>query len=275
MHCLRASKIWFRSKLGVIFDRRHTNISEWIRNALNTLEEEDLIYIAAILYAIWFARNQKVFDDKDTDDERVILSAEKSINDYQSATGSEELSTQSRSNPRSTNLRHQNHPMTNKHWNKPNEGMIKINCDANLSKEGRWGMGAIARDSGGNLLAAATWETPGADNPTLAEAAALYHSVRLASELGFNDVIFESDNATTIGLLRREDPIPRNYLGDFVKGIRYHKGLLSSCRFSHIGREANKVAHTLASLAHEEPNRVWINNTPPQIVTALLRDLIH
>jgi hypothetical protein len=174
MHCRHDSKIWFGSKLGVIFDHRHTNISEWIRNALNNLNEEDLIYIAAVLYAIWFARNQKVFEDKDTDDERVILSAAKSINEYQNATSSEDTNTQSRSNPRSTNLRQRNRPTNTKHWNKPNEGFIKINCDANLSREGRWGLGAIARDSGGNLLAAATWETPGAADPSLAEAAALY-----------------------------------------------------------------------------------------------------
>jgi hypothetical protein len=136
-------------------------------------------------------------------------------------------------------------------------------------------LGAIARDSGGNLLAAATWETPGADDPSLAEAAALYHAVRLATEQCFNDVIFESDNATIVGILRSEAPIPRTYLGNFVKGIRCKTGLLRSCRFRHVGREANKVAHSLASLAHEEPNRVWINNTPPQIVTSLLRDLIH
>jgi hypothetical protein len=57
MQCRHVSKIWFGSKLGVIFDHRHTNISEWIRNALNILNEEDLIYIAAVLYAIGFARN--------------------------------------------------------------------------------------------------------------------------------------------------------------------------------------------------------------------------
>jgi hypothetical protein len=31
----------------------------------------------------------------------------------------------------------------------------------------------------------------------------------------------------------------------------------------------------LALLAHDEPNRVWLEETPPQIVSILLRDLIH
>jgi hypothetical protein len=31
----------------------------------------------------------------------------------------------------------------------------------------------------------------------------------------------------------------------------------------------------MAFLAHDEPNRVWIDNTPPHIVSVLLRDLFH
>jgi hypothetical protein len=31
----------------------------------------------------------------------------------------------------------------------------------------------------------------------------------------------------------------------------------------------------LAILAHEEPNRVWIEDEPPQLVPTLIRDLIH
>jgi hypothetical protein len=59
MKCQHASKIWFGSKLGINFNNSHINISNWIIYALNHLNSEDLIYMAAITYGIWYARNQK------------------------------------------------------------------------------------------------------------------------------------------------------------------------------------------------------------------------
>jgi hypothetical protein len=275
MHCPHATKIWFGSKLGVIFDHKHTSISDWINYALNNLNEEDLVYMAAVLYGIWHARNQIFFEAKDIEDERVILSAAKSTQEYQNATSTEEINTHNSSHSRSTNQRQRSRPTTNNHWNKPNEGFTKINCDANLSREGWWGLGATYRDSDGILIAVATWESPRAADPTLAEAAALYNAVRFAIDCCFQDVVFESDNSTIINLLKDEGQIPMTYVGNIDRGIICNKGLFRSCSFRQIGREANKAAHCLAILAHEEPNRVWIEITPPQLVSVLFRDLIY
>ncbi|KAK2419405.1 Ribonuclease H superfamily protein [Trifolium repens] len=275
MHCPHATKIWFGSKLGICFDHRHSNISEWIQHVINCLNKDDVIYMAAVLYGIWYARNLKVFEDKDIEDDRVIINATKSINEYHNATSSEDSKAHNISHSRSTNLRHRRRSTTNKQWKKPNNGIIKINCDANLSREGRWGLGTIARNSDGNVIAAATWESPGIADPALAESAALYNAVRMAIEHNLSDVEFESDNATIISILKGEVQIPRIYVGNIVRGIICKKDRFRSCRFSHIGREANKAAHHMAFLAHDEPNRVWIDNTPPHIVSVLLRDLFH
>ncbi|MCI77020.1 hypothetical protein A2U01_0098290, partial [Trifolium medium] len=61
------------------------------------------------------------------------------------------------------------------------------NCDANLSKTGKWGLRAVYRDSTGFLVAAATWEVPGSADPTMAEACALYKAVLLAIECCFQE----------------------------------------------------------------------------------------
>jgi hypothetical protein len=136
-------------------------------------------------------------------------------------------------------------------------------------------LGAIARNSAGNLIVAATWESPGIIDPALAESAALYYAVRMAVVHNFRDVEFESDNATIIRMLKGEAQIPRTYVGNFVRGINCKKDRFRSCSFSHIGREANQAAHHMALLAHDEPNRVWIDNTPPHIVSVLFRDISH
>jgi hypothetical protein len=217
---------------------------------------------------------KKKIEDKDLEDDRVINNATISIKEYQLATQatSDELN---KANHNTTTLHKPRfRTPTNKQWNRPNEGTIKVNCDANLSREGRWGLGATYRDSSGELLAAATWVVPGAEDPAMAEACVLYQAVRLAQECCFLDVIFESDNSSIIQLVH-DGRNPRNYVGSFIRGIHCIKGYFRNCSFRHIGRKANQAAHCLALLAHDEPNRVWIEETPPQLVSVLLMDLIH
>jgi hypothetical protein len=116
---------------------------------------------------------------------------------------------------------------------------------------------------------------PGCNDPTLAEAFALYKAVLLAIDCGFHEVACESDNAGVIGLINNASKIPRLYTGNLIQGILCNKGSFRGSSFRHIGREANSVAHYLASLAHQEPNRVWLEEAPPSIIPLLIRDLIH
>jgi hypothetical protein len=86
MKCQYVAKIWFGSKLGISFDQSHFNISDWFIYALNNFKEEDLMYMAAITYGIWFVRNLKIFEDTDMVEDQVINNAAKSIQEYQLAT---------------------------------------------------------------------------------------------------------------------------------------------------------------------------------------------
>ncbi|MCI46328.1 hypothetical protein A2U01_0067568, partial [Trifolium medium] len=82
-------------------------------------------------------------------------------------------------------------------------GVIKVNSDANLSREGRWGLGAVCCDSDGQLVAVATWDLPGFDDSTTAETCAVY----LAADCCFK-VLFESDNSRVISILNDSSTIP-------------------------------------------------------------------
>jgi hypothetical protein len=85
MKCHFASRVWFGSKLGVNFNNIHTSFIEWLTHAINFLNEDDISYVAAITYSLWFARNQQVFDLRCMEDEHVINRANLSIQEYQSA----------------------------------------------------------------------------------------------------------------------------------------------------------------------------------------------
>jgi hypothetical protein len=168
MHCDRSSKVWFGSQLGIKFDNTQTSFADWVTYSINHLKEENITHLAAIIYGIWFARNQQVFEDKDIEEWDTIGKASQSITDYQQAT--------SREGPRQPNNRSQR---PNSHyqqtanstrihrWSKPEEGTIKINCDANLTRLDRWGLGTTCRDSNGELVAAATWKWTAQTNQLL------------------------------------------------------------------------------------------------------------
>jgi hypothetical protein len=156
MHCQHASKIWFGSKLGIKFDHSHTNFPEWLTYAINSLKNEDLIYMAAVVYGIWYARNPQIFEYKDIEDNITLEKASASIQEYQKATNINN-NTQHNINTRRSSS-HQQRSSTNspKRWFRPNIGIIKVNSDANLAVNGRWGMSATFRDCDGELIAAAS-----------------------------------------------------------------------------------------------------------------------
>ncbi|KAK2382213.1 Ribonuclease H superfamily protein [Trifolium repens] len=263
MKCHHATRIWFGSKLGVNFSNCNLSFVEWLQNTINSLKDEDLSYVAALIYGIWLARNQQVFNLRNVDNTTVIEQANRSIQEFQIITSDMNNGlSQHVPSSMSNNQSHRSKPRTNKKWARPDYNKIKINCDANLAIEGRWGLGTSFRNSDGALLLAATWTMPGSNDSKLAEAYALYAAVLLAVEHGFQEVIFESDNSVIIDLINN-DGNPRLYLGNILSGVCRNTGRFSSVCFSFINREANKVAHWLASLAHTEYNKVWINGTPP------------
>jgi hypothetical protein len=276
MKCQFASRIWFGSKLGVNFNNNQIGFIEWLTHAINNLNKEDISYVAAIAYSIWFARNQQVFNLTCIDDDHVINCANLSIQDYTSALNSlnpnKSLQSQHSSTHPHRNIRQTNNRIR---WARPNNGVIKMNCDANLTIDGSWGLGAIYRDSEGAALAAATWVVPGSRDPTLAEAWVLYKAVLLALDCGFFEVECESDNNTIISYINDPSSNPRSYVGNLVQGILLNRGRFRRISFRSISRKANSVAHRLAGLAHQEPNRVWIEDVHPTIVPLLISDLIH
>jgi hypothetical protein len=271
MTCSHASKIWFGSNLSINFSNTQAGFDEWLCYAITNLKEETLIYIAAITYGIWYARNQQVFEDKDIPDIKVIHKANTTIQDFVRANTNEEINYTSTRQIRSNDNQQRPFRTRANQWRKPDEGTIKINSDASLTKVGKWGLGVTCRDSTGMMAAAATWEVPGNANPLLAEAYALYLAVHFAIDCCFRKVEFESDSVGLIKLLNSNEQNPRNYLGSIVEGIKGSSSLFRFCSFKHINRESNQAAHNLALWAHNEPNGIWIEDNPLLLYPTFLR----
>jgi hypothetical protein len=225
-----------------------------------------------------------VFDNYDTEDKDIINKATVAILDYQLANLNISSTTNKTSNSRNNNYnnnsratnqhRQRDNQQANKRWKKPRGGNIKANCDANLKVNGKWGLGAIIRDNEGQVLASATWEMPGFNDPATAEAYALYLTTRLAVDCCFTRVEFETDSSILIEGVNGNCDNPMNYLGNLIKGIRNTKNRFDFCSFSHIPRKANIAAHELASLAHYVLDCIWLEETHPTIAPFFLMDLI-
>jgi hypothetical protein len=94
----------------------------------------------------------------------------------------------------------QRNPMNSdaKRWTRPRDGFFKAKSDANLSKDGVWGLGSIIRDETGSVLAAASWVNNGFNDPLAAEVLAMWKTMRFTRDCCFTKVIFETDCANLI-----------------------------------------------------------------------------
>jgi hypothetical protein len=80
--CHYADIVWFGSKLGIRFSSIQTSFRAWLIYFIININEEDLSYVAAIYYGIWYARNQQVFEHRHIADHETISKAQISIQEF-------------------------------------------------------------------------------------------------------------------------------------------------------------------------------------------------
>ncbi|XP_038717221.1 uncharacterized protein LOC120010502 [Tripterygium wilfordii] len=118
-------------------------------------------------------------------------------------------------------------------WKGPPDLVVKANWDAALhSPTNSTGIGVIYRDSSGDVLACSSlvWQTK--LDPSLAEAMGALHAIKLARELGFNNLLVEGDSSIIVDAIRGEEII-------------------------------NVAAHNLAKYSFQEQGmQVWIEEVP-------------
>ncbi|MCI37704.1 hypothetical protein A2U01_0058928, partial [Trifolium medium] len=86
--------------------------------------------ISTITYSIWLARNNKVFQNKNTPASEAFEWAMKNLSEYHIHLIQNRIKT---SKPPDSVARN------NKSWNPPPSNFLKLNVDAHLTDDGRWG----------------------------------------------------------------------------------------------------------------------------------------
>jgi ribonuclease HI len=151
-------------------------------------------------------------------------------------------------------------------WTRPDVRQIKVNVDGAYHVDVHAGsVGAVIRDHNGKFIAASTLYLPHVASAAATEAMAMREGLVLATRLGCNDVIMESDSMETI---------------EACAGLK-HGGvnpqlttLIDKVSFQHCPREANEVAHELARDSFSSMNTYnWVDEPPSFRLSHLINDV--
>ena len=92
-------------------------------------------------------------------------------------------------------------------------------------------------------------------------------------ETGFRNIVLESDSQILITALR-EDSYSLASFGHLVKDIQFLASYLSLINYTHVRRQCNALAHSLARRAKSlSQSQVWMKDIPPDSSIVLHADL--
>ena len=146
-------------------------------------------------------------------------------------------------------------------WRCPQARLVKINSDGAIFGESNMsGIGVVIWDSNGAVLASCSEKIPQAYKAKEIEALAALKALSFAFEVGFLSAILKGDSLGLIQALKSEE---RNLspTGLLIKDVKLFANNYVSLLYSHIKRNGNSVAHSLAKNALCIPNfQVWMED---------------
>jgi hypothetical protein len=157
-------------------------------------DKESFQQIISITYSIWFTRNQNVFKDKNIPVIEALNQALKILYDYHHHT----IEALPNSSHRTTFGN-----CNDTCWNPPPRGFLKLNVDAHLRDDGRWGCGMVLRGEDGHFVGAATKVLKGSDDATLAETICIREALSWLETKQIHHVIIETDAEVVVKAMEK------------------------------------------------------------------------
>jgi len=167
-------------------------------------------------------------------------------------------------------------PKTKKKWQRPDQGIYKINCDGSFHADtavGGWGY--VIRNDAGEVVLAGAGHCSHLMDALHAELLACQEGIKKAAEQGMWKVIVETDS-----LLAKSALETNSFALASIGGIAYEtKSLMNmsfvSCVLSFCPRECNQVAHALAAqgcMCSQNADLCW-EGMPPGVENLVASDI--
>ena len=233
--------VWFGCVLGARLEVDSiANFKRWwiaITDQDQEIDNNELLMICWLLWNIWKHRNGRIFDHSVINPMLVIEEAASQFHEYQITHGAH--------SEQSSDL-----CIKTYHWVRPPDGFLKINSDGAFYQDTQNGaIGIVCRDDAGTFK----WgfvDKIKSVSAFMSEALALKRALMLATDLGHDKVIFETDSqllAQSILLHRTDlyDWRSRSIVHDIIHLLKSNVGF----SISFFSRQGNAAADRLAAEA--------------------------
>ncbi|KAL8097023.1 uncharacterized protein LOC141684882 [Apium graveolens] len=186
-----------------------TDFFSWLDQALYKLDAWKRSEAVTLCWAVWKARNEKVWNQRMARIDAVVSSAAQYLKQWKEAQG------------RSSILPSQPFVASDgvSLWVKPQEDTIKVSVDAAVFSDfSAFGIGMVARNSSGHLVQAKAKLFQEMATPALAEAMAIKEALSWTKQEQWEKVVIESDSLVAIQAIRSQVPM-RSLFGQGCGGL--------------------------------------------------------
>ncbi|KAE8796077.1 hypothetical protein D1007_28934 [Hordeum vulgare] len=157
-------------------------------------------------------------------------------------------------------------------WTRPPPGYTKLNVDASFDPDLLQGsVGAVLHDNAGKFIAASNSVIGVCLDVYMAEAIALRFGLNLATSVGCNKLVVNSDNTDVIASMQEGGNSSRTAAA-ILDDCNHMARDFTHVRYDHCHRKANSVADELARICKFSSPNSWFKKPPSAITPLLVRE---
>ncbi|KAM6543464.1 hypothetical protein CsatB_007911 [Cannabis sativa] len=222
-------------------------------------EKKELLVVVS--WAVWNARNDRVWKNKVQSVDSIISSVKGFLN-AQSA--GFELS--------SSSLIHGDGA---EHWAAPQEHSVKVNVDTAVFGETRqFRIGLVARDAQGLLIEGRTKIFQGHSSPKFIEAMGIRQALSWIKARHWQKVVLETDCLSVVQALRSSIFMISTF-GQVVNDCKAMLNVLKNVSIYFVRRSTNMVAHKFARASVSFPDCIFsLKSVPTDLLPGLVTEMV-
>ncbi|KAF7824560.1 uncharacterized protein G2W53_022704 [Senna tora] len=158
-------------------------------------------------------------------------------------------------------------------WEKPQFPFVKLNVDAAVKINGDGAIGGVLRDCNGWVIGAFISSTPALNDVAVTEALAVEKGVKVARDVGVNELIVECDSRLVVDMLNTSCS-HASLLSSVCNNIMNISSIFKDIKFRWIPKSCNKSADCLSRIAKNSmQDTIWTSSMPLFLADACNDDL--